>query len=344
MNKKTTCLIFSLVTLFVLILSPFSEAFVVNRTPTGATIKWFTNNTTYYINTSGGPAGSLSAIQNAMQTWTNAPANFSFIYGGTTTSTAYGTLDYYNMIGFGSLPVGTVGENSRWYYVNTGQLLDCDIRLNTYYSWATDGSANSFDVESVALHELGHSLSLGNVDSPADAAMYRYISKGQIKRSLHQDDIDGIVFIYGPGTSPVYRFWSDNFKHHFYTMNEAEKNHLICCDSNWRYEGIACYAWPTQASGTSPVYRFWSDVFKGHFYTMNEAEKNYLICCDSNWRYEGIAYYAWPTQASGTSPVYRFWSDVFKGHFYTMNEAEKNYLICCDPNWRYEGIAWYAVK
>jgi len=27
--------------------------------------------------------------------------------------------------------------------------------------------------------------------------MYGYYSKGQIRRSLHQDDIDGIVFIYG---------------------------------------------------------------------------------------------------------------------------------------------------
>jgi len=197
MKRKT----FVLTVVVVLLLSSISslEAYDVCRTSGGAVIKWFTNNATFYVNTSGGPSGALTATQNAMQTWTNAPANFSFSYGGTTTSTAHGIYDLTNIIGFGSLPVGTVGQNAFWYYSN-GQLIDSDIRLNTYYSWATNGAAGSFDVETVALHELGHSLCLSDLYSAADSAkvMYGYVSTGQLKRSLHLDDIDGIAFIYGP--------------------------------------------------------------------------------------------------------------------------------------------------
>jgi hypothetical protein len=47
-----------------------------------------------------------------------------------------------------------------------------------------------------------------------------------------------------PGTIPVYRFWSDTVKRHFYTTNEAQKDKLIIENSDvWTYEGIAWYAY-----------------------------------------------------------------------------------------------------
>ena len=48
-------------------------------------------------------------------------------------------------------------------------------------------------------HELGHSLSLGDLYNSADAdkTMYGYASSGETKkRTLHQDDIDGITYLY----------------------------------------------------------------------------------------------------------------------------------------------------
>jgi len=45
-------------------------------------------------------------------------------------------------------------------------------------------------------------------------------------------------------TSPVYRFWSDLFTHHFYTASEEERDLVIelYSDDVWRYEGVAYYA------------------------------------------------------------------------------------------------------
>jgi hypothetical protein len=101
-----------------------------------------------------------------------------------------------------------------------------------------------------------------------------------------------------PGVAPIYRFWSDVLRAHFYTIKEAEKNKLINQFSHvWTYEGVAFYAYPegSQIPGTSPVYRFWSDSLRCHFYTITEAEKDKLINNYSNiWTFEGIAWYAVP--------------------------------------------------
>ncbi len=95
--------------------------------------------------------------------------------------------------------------------------------------------------------------------------------------------------------SEVYRFWSSNFRTHFFTMSVAEKNHLISNDKNWWYEGVAYCADSTAVSPvgqqTYPLHRFWSPVYKNHFYTGIESEAQYIMTTNPNWQYEGIAYY-----------------------------------------------------
>ena len=66
-----------------------------------------------------------------------------------------------------------------------------DMALNTRVSWRTNGS--DYDVESVMLHENGHVLGLGH-SSVTQAVMYAYY--GGLRRSLHQDDIDGVTSLY----------------------------------------------------------------------------------------------------------------------------------------------------
>ena len=44
----------------------------------------------------------------------------------------------------------------------------------------------------------------------------------------------------------VYRFWSPVKGHHFYTINEAEKNDVIArLPQYWTYEGVAFFAFPS---------------------------------------------------------------------------------------------------
>ncbi len=90
---------------------------------------------------------------------------------------------------------------------------------------------------------------------------------------------------------PVYRFYSDTFNGHFYTISESEKNGLIANDPNWKFEGTAYYAQTTQAANTKPLYRFWSPIYKHHFFTVSSTERDGIIANDPNWSYEGVAYY-----------------------------------------------------
>ncbi|KAK8587779.1 hypothetical protein V6N13_086753 [Hibiscus sabdariffa] len=64
-------------------------------------------------------------------------------------------------------------------------------------NWSSNNltRSNQIDLESVSIHELGHTLGLGHSRDP-DAIMYAYYRPGSIKRDLGQDDIDGIRALY----------------------------------------------------------------------------------------------------------------------------------------------------
>lgn len=208
-NKRPLHFIAALCSCTVLMLCAYSEhayGFIVAKTSGGAEVHWPIPQAAYYVNTSGFPSASLQAIQAALQTWTDvATSNFSFLYQAETASTAYGENDGMNLICLGALGPGyesTLALNTFWYTAQ-GQLLDSDIKFNDLFTWATDSSAMAHDVQTIAVHELGHSLSLADLYEAGDKTkiMYYSLSTGEIKRALQQDDKDGITYLYSGGAS-----------------------------------------------------------------------------------------------------------------------------------------------
>ena len=206
-NKQPLCCIALLCasTVFMLLAcSGRAYGYQVATTNGGLPIRWPGPSADFYINTAGGPAGALSAIQTAMQTWTNVTtSSFSFVYKGLTTNTASTSNDGANILCFGSLGAGyesTLALNTSWS-TPQGQLVDSDIKFNTAFAWATDSSPASYDVQTIALHELGHALALDDLYGSGDTAkvMYGYCALGEIKRALAQDDRDGITYLYSTG-------------------------------------------------------------------------------------------------------------------------------------------------
>jgi len=74
-----------------------------------------------------------------------------------------------------------------------------DIIFNDDFNWEIGNTfgVGSFDIMSVAVHELGHSLGLGHSDH-FDSIMYPYISSSEIFSGLSRDDIVGIQSLYTP--------------------------------------------------------------------------------------------------------------------------------------------------
>ena len=179
-----------------------ASAFVVNKTHSRE-IKWPVRNVSFLINPDSGPAGASAAIQAGMTTWSTVPgANFHLTSAGATSRTG-DTRDDHNVCSFGDLGAdGTIAQSSFWFNPNTGVLGESDIVFNTHYLWSASGAPGRYDVQNVATHELGHSLSLDDLSGPShsEKTMYGYTAPGETKkRSLEADDIAGICHLYPAG-------------------------------------------------------------------------------------------------------------------------------------------------
>ncbi|KAJ6975450.1 hypothetical protein NC653_031332 [Populus alba x Populus x berolinensis] len=73
---------------------------------------------------------------------------------------------------------------------------DGRLHFDAEEKWSTNPAMDQFDLESVAVHEIGHLLGLDH-SSDSNAVMYSGIPSGTKKRDLAQDDIDGIHALYG---------------------------------------------------------------------------------------------------------------------------------------------------
>ena len=68
--------------------------------------------------------------------------------------------------------------------------------------WATDGNADSVDLQGVATHEMGHVVGIGHTNPPATACltMYKFSSLGETqKRTLGLGDKLGMNALYSSG-------------------------------------------------------------------------------------------------------------------------------------------------
>lgn len=86
-----------------------------------------------------------------------------------------------------------VAQNYCWCNVSLrgNTIVESDINLNYNQQWINGSDSDRYDVQSVMLHEVGHTVGLDHSEYKS-AAMYAYSYKGAIKRSLSQDDIDGL--------------------------------------------------------------------------------------------------------------------------------------------------------
>src|SRR5204862_1503052 len=105
------------------------------------------------------------ALERATATWSTVGATVRFAYQGMTSASPEGT-DGRNTIGFLDRPDldRVLGATSFMVDATTGAIYEADIFFNTsfVFSVSSQGEPGRVDLESVALHELGHMLGLGH--------------------------------------------------------------------------------------------------------------------------------------------------------------------------------------
>ncbi|XP_008458915.2 metalloendoproteinase 3-MMP-like [Cucumis melo] len=74
--------------------------------------------------------------------------------------------------------------------------IDGRVHFDADEQWEGEPSEERIDLESVALHELGHTLGLGHSSDPS-AVMFAYMEPDTYKTTLTSDDIEGIRSLYG---------------------------------------------------------------------------------------------------------------------------------------------------
>lgn len=72
-----------------------------------------------------------------------------------------------------------------------------DTQFNGTLQWSTNGAPNTYDVQSVAVHEAGHWLHLGHSADPT-AIMSPPLATGTLARVLQPDDIVGVRIALAP--------------------------------------------------------------------------------------------------------------------------------------------------
>lgn len=198
--------------------------FTTTRAGQSMVIKWQRIPVRWFARDRGARGVSASefqaALARAFAAWEAVPtASIAFQFAGFTGSEPFDD-DGASVVGFQDHPGmdRVLGATGFLIDTLTGEIVEADIFFNSAMPWSTAASGDpaAFDLESVAVHEVGHLLGLGHSalgeTEPRPDGGRRVLASGSVMfpiafgrgithdRELQPDDIAGVSDLYPDGT------------------------------------------------------------------------------------------------------------------------------------------------
>jgi hypothetical protein len=184
-------------------------------------VRWHEMPVRYFVterDVAGVAADQLrAAVADAFATWRDVPdVDIRSEFLGFTTS-APNQVDGRTTLGFLDRPDldRVLAATSFILDASTGEIVDSDLFFNTHFDWSTAaaGETGRIDVQSIAVHEIGHLLGLGHSaigeTEMVSADGRRVLASGAVMfpiaygpgtvagRTLLADDVAGAIDLYG---------------------------------------------------------------------------------------------------------------------------------------------------